>query len=66
MRDNQSPTTHGNSGTSKLKSELREMDDDGKWKTDALKVAEEDAKKARRPGASAKEKTAGLTVPKKT
>ena len=65
MRDNRSPTTHGNSGTSKFKSGLREMDKDGKWKTDDLKVAEKDAKQARRPGASTEEKTAGLTVPDK-
>lgn len=66
MRDNQSPTTHGNSGTSKLKAELREMDNDGKWKSEAIKVAEKEAKQARRPGASAEEKTVGLTVPKKS
>ena len=65
MRDNQSPTTHGDSGTSQLKKELREMDRDGTWKSDALEKAEADAKQARRPGASAEEKTEGLTVPKK-
>jgi len=64
MRDNQTPTTHGEGGTSKLKAELREMDRDGKWKSDELKDAEKDAKEAHRPGASDEEKTAGLTVPK--
>jgi len=65
MRENQSPTTHGESGTSKLKSELREMDRDGKWKGEALKDAEKDAKEARRPSATEEAKTEGLAVPKK-
>ena len=65
MRNNQTPTTHGEGGTSKIKSELREMDRDGKWKGEALKDAEKDAKEARRPGATSEEKTDGLTVPRK-
>jgi hypothetical protein len=65
MRNNQTPTTHGEGGTSEIKSELREMNRDGKWKGEALKDAEKDAKEARRPGAKDEEKTKGLVVPKK-
>ena len=64
MRNNQNPTTTGESGTSRMKADLREMDRDGKWKGDALKDAEKDAKQARRPGATDAEKTEGLAVPK--
>ena len=63
MRTNQTPTTHGESGTSKDKADLREMDRDGKWKGEALKDAEQDGKEARRPGATDEEKTEGLAVP---
>jgi hypothetical protein len=64
MRNNQNPTTLGEGGTSKDKADLREMDRDGKWKGEALKDAEQDAKQARRPGATDEEKTDGLAVPK--
>ncbi len=64
MRDNQTPATHGEGGTSKDKADLREMDRDGKWKGEALKDAEKDAKQARRPGATQDEKTKGLAVPR--
>lgn len=66
MRNNQNPTTLGDGGTSKLKAELREMDNDGKWKSDSLKDAEKDAKESRRPGATVEEKTEVLTVTKKS
>jgi hypothetical protein len=58
MRDNKAPETHGDSGTSKLKKELREMDKD--WKGDALEDAERNAKERRRPGASPEEKAKGM------
>lgn len=60
MRDNKAPETHGDSGTSKLKKDLREMDQDPNWKGDALEDAEREANEGRRPGASRDEKTAGL------
>ena len=60
MRDNKAPVTHGESGTSKLKKDLREMDKDRAWKSEALKDAERQAKQGRRPGAAPEEKTEGL------
>ncbi|MBX3581472.1 MAG: hypothetical protein KF810_06230 [Rhizobiaceae bacterium] len=60
MRDNKAPETHGDSGTSKLKKELREMDKDPNWKGDALTDAERNAKESRRPGATPDEKSSGL------
>ena len=57
MRDNKAPETHGESGTSKLKKELREMDKDPGWKGEALKDAEREAKQGRRPGAAPEEKS---------
>ena len=60
MRDNKAPETHGESGTSKLKKELREIDKDRSWKGEALNDAERRAKQGRRPGAAPEEKTKGL------
>jgi hypothetical protein len=61
MRDNKAPETHGGSGTSRLKKDLREMDRDPNWKGDAIEDAERKAKERRRPGASRAEKTTGPT-----
>ncbi len=64
MRNQQAAVERGHKVRSQIKKELRERDKGENWKGDALKQADKKEKRARRPQASEKEKTAGLAVPR--
>lgn len=64
MRTNQAPVARGQHGSSDIKKELRERDKDESWKSEELKKAKEKAKTARAPDGG-KDRTAGLSVPKR-